>query len=250
MPLSRKAVVLALLCGAVGGCNQPAVSLKPPAFQSSENTARDWNDVAHRIAAELTALGLAPPLPTPGRAGLQTTEPRPVYVRVQAPDSAFIRQVADTLVDDLLRRGGAVAREPAGATVVNLDVEFIRWGPKDKPPGLKFTSLGAFVGVPAMVFGANQPMSTWTLADAGIFSALGYGVLADTLIALTPMTNAEAVWKATVVTDDRVVMRLQEPVYVREKDLALYAKSTALAPMASWSTQSASLTVRRLRYDP
>jgi hypothetical protein len=256
----RKAVILALLCGSVVGCNQPAVSLKPPAFQSSENTVRDWNDIAHRIAAELTALGLAPPLPTPGnaqvsptplgRAVWETSPPRPVFVRVQAPDSAFVRQVAATLEDDILRRGGIVARTPAGATVVNLDVDFIRWGPRDKPPGLTFTSLGAFAGVPGIVFGDNMPMSTWALGDTGIWASLGYGVLFDTLLAMYPTMNAEAVWKATIVTDDRVVMDLQAPVYIRAKDIPLYAKSTALTPVASWSNPAAPLSERRLPYDP
>ncbi len=49
---------LAAVVSFLVGCNQPAVTPKAPAFQSSENTIRDWNDVAHRIATQLTALGL------------------------------------------------------------------------------------------------------------------------------------------------------------------------------------------------
>lgn len=218
-----------------------------------------WNDIAHRIAVELTALGLAPTLPSldaaqlppapSGRSVLPAWPPRPVYVRVQAPDSAFVRQVADTLENDILRRGGIVARTPAGATVVNLDVDFVRWGPRDKPPGLTGTT-AAIAAIPGIIIGDNLPMSTWSLGDTGIFAALGYGAALDLLVAMYPTMNAEAIWKATIVTDDRVVMKLEQPVYIRAKDIPLYAKSTALMPITSWSNQAAPVSARKLRYDP
>ena len=60
--------LLAATC-LLASCNQPAVTPKPPAFQNSENTVRDWNNVAHRIADRMAELGYLPdPLhpPTPG----------------------------------------------------------------------------------------------------------------------------------------------------------------------------------------
>jgi hypothetical protein len=58
----RKSVTLCLAASTafLVGCNQPAVSLKAPAFQSSENTIRDWNDVAHRITSGMVSRGLLP----------------------------------------------------------------------------------------------------------------------------------------------------------------------------------------------
>ena len=230
----------------LAGCNQPAVTLKPPAFQSSENTVRDWNDVADHIAARMTELGY---LPGPARpAGPDIMPPMPVFVRVQAPDLAFIRAVADRLADDVLRSGGTVARGPTGATVVNLDVNFVRWGPRDKPPGLLGTGAGVLTTA-AAVIGASQPMSTWTAADAASFTALGVGALADVAIAMTPTMNAEAIWKASIVTNDRVIMTLQEPVYIRAPDIPLYAKATSVSPIASWSSE-VPLATRVIRYDP
>lgn len=230
----------------LAGCNQPAVTLKPPAFQSSENTVRDWNDVADRIAAQMTTLGY---LPGPARpAGPDVMPPMPVYIRAQAPDSAFIRAVADKLTDDVLRSGGTIARVPTGATVVNLDVNFVRWGPRDKPPGLIGTAAAA-LSVAGTVIGASEPMSTWTAADAASFTALGVGALADAVIAMTPTMNAEAIWKASIVTNNRVIMMLQEPVYIRAPDIPLYAKATSLGPMASWGDE-APLATRTIRYDP
>jgi hypothetical protein len=43
-----------------------------------------------------------------------------------------------------------------------------------------------------------RPVAVWNLSP-------------DEAIALTPTMNAEAVWSASIVTDDQVVMKLQEP---------------------------------------
>jgi hypothetical protein len=237
---------LAALC-LLSACNQPAVTLKPPAFQSSENTVRDWNRVAHEIAAEMAAHALLPPGPvTTGQPGYST---KPVFVRVQAPGSAFIRQVATELEADVLSRGGTVARTPAGATVVNLDVDFVKWSPRDKPPGL-LASTVAVAAVPGLVTGYSVPMATWTAADAAAASAAGLAVLTDTVIAMTPTGNAEAIWEASIVTDDLVVVRLQEPIYVRDRDVPLYTKTMTLGPVVSWSDGNPALALRPLRLVP
>jgi hypothetical protein len=235
---------LALATCVLAGCNQPAVTPKPPAFQSSENTVRDWNDVAHRISGGMASLGLVPSIGQPEPA----TPARPVYIRVQAPDSAFVQQVANELESDILQRGGVIARTPSDATVVNLDVNFVRWGPRDKAPGpaALITSLYA---LPAAVIVPSLPMSTWVAADAAAFSWFGLAAVTDLAIALTPTMNAEAVWAATIVTNDRTVMKLQEPIYIRAPDIALYAKATTLSPVASWG-RTAPLRPRTIRYDP
>ena len=240
-----KLLYVAAVAGLLVGCNQPAVTLKAPASQSSENTIRDWNDVAHQIATGMASLGLLPTI-QPGLT--EATPPKPVFVRVQAPDSAFVRQVADELERDVLQSGATVVRSPTHATVVNLDVNFVRWGPRDKPPG-PIATLAAVVAIPGIVIGASAPMSTWTAADAAAFTAAGLGVLLDTAVALTPTMNAEAVWEATIVAGDRVIMRLQDQVYIRAPDIPLYAKATRLSPIASWRDE-APLRSRTIRYDP
>ncbi len=78
-------------------------------------------------------------------------------------------------------------------------------------------------------------MATWTAANAAGLAGVGLGVLTDGIIALTPTMNAEAIWKATIVVNDQVVMNLHEPVYIRADDIPLYAKSADLAPIASWN---------------
>ena len=77
------------------GCNQPAVTLKPPALQSSENTAVDWNDVAHTIASRMASLGFVPAYPS--ESAQPAAPATAVFVRTQAVDSTFIRHVATRL---------------------------------------------------------------------------------------------------------------------------------------------------------
>jgi hypothetical protein len=215
----QRYAVLCLMAAAwlLAGCNQPAVTVKAFALQSSENTVRDWDDIAQAIAAGLVASGL---LPKPGWQ-VPATVPVPVFIRVCAPDSTFIRAVADSLASDVLASGGTVARTAEGATVVNLDVTLLAWGPRDKPPGL--IGLGV--------------------------AFLGIGPVSDLIVAMIPTMNAEAIWDATVMTGDRVVMKLREPVYIRQPDIPLYAKVTSLGPVASWGSGDR-LPVRRVRYDP
>jgi hypothetical protein len=228
------------------GCNQPAVTPKPPAFQASESTVRDWDEVAQKIGSGMASRGLVTAWMQPWPK--DASPPRPVFVRVQSPDCAFIEQVAIALQADILRRGGIVARTPRGSTVVNLDVNIVMWGPRDKAPGFLAT-IAAVTAIPGIVIGASVPMSTWTAADAAVATAIGLGVMTDGIIALTPTMNAEAVWEATIVTNDRVVMKLQEPIYIRAPDIPLYAKATNLSPIVSWSSNDP-LRSRPIRYDP
>ena len=109
--------------------------------------------------------------------------------------------------------------------------------------------MAAIAAAATVAIGDSLPMSTWTAADATAASALGIGALADGIIAMTPTMNVEAVWEATIVTDNRVMMKLRQPVYIRDADMALYDHATNLDPMASWTTTEP-LRGRLIRYDP
>jgi hypothetical protein len=98
-------ICLATATCILAGCNQPSVTLKPPASQSSENTVRDWNDVAHKISAGMALRGLLPVYSPSGEPVSPT--PKPIMVRLQAPDSTFIREVAGELESDILKRAGS-----------------------------------------------------------------------------------------------------------------------------------------------
>jgi hypothetical protein len=203
---------LAALC-LLGACNQPAVSLKDTSFQPSENTVRDWNDVAHEISSALKDHNLL--VNGQSVTGQQDASTKPIFVRVQAPESAFLQDVSTELEAEILRSGGTIARALAGATVVNLDVDFVKWSQRDKPPQ-------AFFGL--------DP----------------FGLV----LAMTPTSNSEAIWQASVVTDTQVVMRVEKPVYVRDHDIPLYTKSATLMPLASWTEGDSVVAARPLRLAP
>jgi hypothetical protein len=156
--------------------------------------------------------------------------------------------VAERLQSEILKAGGVVSRSPADATVVNIDVDYVRWAPRDKPPA-GFGTLAGILTIPATVISANQPMSTWTSADAAIFTAVGAGAATDLFVALTPTMNAEAIWSATIVANGQVVMKSSEPVYIRAGDIPLYAKATTIGPTSSWDGQKP-LAVRTIHYEP
>ena len=146
----------------------------------------------------------------------------------------------------MLRRGGTVARTPWGATVINLDVSFVQWSPREKPPGLGGTTLAA-AEIAGEIVALSGPYSVVGAATAAGIVAGVAGVATDMGIAVTPTSNTEAVLEATVVTQDSVVVRVREPVYIRYEDIPLYAKTTGLSPVASW-TPSRALVPSSVRY--
>jgi hypothetical protein len=174
--------------------------------------------------------------------------PRPIYVRVAVPDSAFLREVAAEIEADVLRRGGTVSRTVIDATVVNLGVSFVQWSPRDKPPGPLGTVTAAAIVTGALLADAGPYSYAGALTAAGV-TAGAAGVAADIAVAMTPRSNTEAVWEATIVSADSVIMRMRDRVYIRNGDIGLYATGTDLAAASSWS-ESRRLPAAPVRYQP
>ena len=208
---------LAALC-LLGACNQPAVSLKDTSFQPSENTVRDWNDVAHEISSALKDHNLL--VNGQSVTGQQDASTKPIFVRVQAPESAFLQDVSTELEAEILRSGQdrrmtGSPDELAALLAKAAAMDFVKWSQRDKPPQ-------AFFGL--------DP----------------FGLV----LAMTPTSNSEAIWQASVVTDTQVVMRVEKPVYVRDHDIPLYTKSATLMPLASWTEGDSVVAARPLRLAP
>jgi len=111
-----------------------------------------------------------------------------------------------------------VVTVPAGATVLNLDVDWARWG-SDRDPGGIFTA----------IFGTTL---------LGLLVPLAYPVMIDTLIAETPNHDAEAIWRASVVTPTQVLWQTRAPLYVYSADLPLFkggpARHRCHRPDGAW----------------
>jgi hypothetical protein len=209
----------------LGACQQPAVEMKPPAFQQSAVTVRDWDSVASRIATGLQQHGL---LGTPDPRTGQVSATGPFYIHVLADGSGFLRSVRDSLVSQLLANGGEVAVSPAGATVINLDVDWVRWGSRPHGPGGAGTLVGGAAAIALAV--ADAPSFSW---QAAAVTALGVGIAADILAAVTPTQGSEAAWRAYIVTPTSIVWQRREVMYVATSDLPLYQTGARGAPIPS-----------------
>jgi hypothetical protein len=71
----------------------------------------------------------------------------------------------------------------------------------------------------------------------------------DAILAMTPQTDTEAIWKASVVSADRVVLSISGPVYIGPSDASLYLSETRLSPMVSFSAANQPIP-RQLRFVP
>ena len=235
---------LAAVCF-LGACSQPAVAPKELAFQENENTARDWNVVARRIADLMTQRGLLPPpVYLQSAASAQPASYGRFFINVEAPGSTFLHEVQVGLQSEILARGGTVSRSPADADVINLDVDVVRWGPRNTGPGGVGTLTGLATGA-GILLGSNGPYTP--AAAFGI--AAGAGIAADAIASTVPDTNVEAVWEASILKGGDVLMDVHEPVYVGRHDARLYESDTHTGAMESDTSRVGGVPVR-LSYAP
>jgi hypothetical protein len=231
---------------ALAACTQPPVALKDGTAQQSATSVRDWDSVAHRITAELTQRGM---LLTP-QPGVAPSAPPwgPYYVHVVTPGSTFLQAVADTLKADIANRGGTVARIPDGAVVINLQVDYLKHGPRENLPGGELTALGVAAVAGGIVSGVS-PLNTWAAGGTAAGAVLGAAVAGDLYKGMYPSLNGEVIWQASIVTPQQVLMQVRAPLYVSSGDLPLYAGDVKLTQMTTPGTPTV-LEARRMRYDP
>ena len=238
-PYTIFCLIASALC--LPGCNQPAVSLKPLALQASENTVRDWKDIALAVSTEMAARGFFPAAGWPSKPFLNPHS--------QAPDFSLYP----------LRRGRTGGRYLAARRYHRPHIErrylssiwmsiSYSGGLQEEPPGLLGT--GAAVADPS--WHSDRRVGADVHLDSGgrgrIYGSRSWKFLSDAIIAMTPTMNAEAIWKATILADDRVVMKIQQPVYIRTVYIPLYAKGTSLGPSSS-DSGGGPLRALTIRYD-
>ena len=244
--LHHSALLAASVVLAACAQSQPPVAVKiDNRPQESANTVRDWDKVALRITTELAQRGM---LITPQPGITPATPPwGPYYVHVLTPRSTFLQSVAESLRTNIVNSGGAIARTPAGAVVINLQVDHVKHGPREQPAGGEFTALGTAVAVGAAISGGTPYANPWIAAAVAGGSALAGGILADAYLSQYPLMTGEVMWRASIVTPQQVLMRVGSTVYVSSGDLALYAGDVTLSEM---TTPGVAMLppVRRMRY--
>jgi len=231
---------------ALAACTQPPIALKDGAPQQSATSVRDWDSVAHRITGELTQRGmlLAPqPGVTPGAPPWG-----PYYIHVVTPGSSFLQAVADTLKADIANHGGTVARIPDGAVVINLQVGYVKHGPRDQLPGGELTALSVAAVAGGIIAGVS-PTSSWAAGGTAAGALVAAAVAGDVYKGMYPTLNGELIWQASIVTPQQVLMQVGAPLYVSASDIPLYAGDVTLTQMTTPGAPTV-LEARRMRYDP
>jgi hypothetical protein len=198
-----------------GGCAEPAIGWKPPAFQDSAITVRDWRDIAESAVVSMENKGA---IPTPGHPprpdGLPL--PGPYYVHVMSQGSTFLEELKLGIEQRLQKRGFQIARVPAGATVLNLDVDVITWS-------------------------ASRPFPGYLPVAAALDS--------DAFVGATPTPDTEAAWSITVLHGDRMVVKCSDVVYIDTGDIPLYRGNVTFAALPSPGGSALGVT-RQIRYAP
>lgn len=241
----KVAAIIALISSSatISSCTEPAVALKEPASQQSASNLRDWQATADRVVLSMEEKGVIPVAGHPARPG-GMPYPGPYYVHVMAQGSTFLEEVRQAIEQDLMKRGVSIARSPAGATVINLDIDVVHWGAEHPYPGGALTAAGL-----AGAVGAGLSAATPLGAAGGAIVAVGAGLVADVGIAAYPMTDTEAVWHASIITADRVTVMTGETLYIESGDIPLYRGTVTIAAISSPGVSMFAST-RPLHYAP
>lgn len=134
--LSARAAFVAA-AAMLAGCAPTGDNPTPINGERSVNRLRDWDASVARVARSMELAGVIPALPGPPPPGTPPDMPAPIlltpgfpgpfYVHVMAQGSTFLEAVRLGMERELLRRGVEIARSPQQATVINLDLDVIRW---------------------------------------------------------------------------------------------------------------------------
>ncbi len=115
------------------------------------------------------------------------------------------------------QHGGSIAATQPGAAVITLDVDVVHWQPGPRAPDGLGTELGLASGT-AVVLANQAPLTP----AAGFGLLAGAGVVSDLLRTMTPNTNTEIAWGASIAENNRVVFDVRYPMYIHPGDVDLY----------------------------
>jgi hypothetical protein len=225
--MNRKALMLAAAAvGVLSACASPLKEPRPVSFQQSLESASHWNQMAN-TTAEKVLTGLSQVADMDAGQILGDTQvslgSRPIYVRPVDSGTPFAQAFTDLLIGKFLERGHTVATRPAGAVVVNYDVQVVpheRRDPSGYMPGdWTITSTAGYV--------------LWEAADwstrSGKAALLVGGPILDLITTtrhmLTDVPNTEVVVSTVVLDDHNYLLRTADVFYVNDADARLFLPS-------------------------
>lgn len=201
----------------VYGCAQkPRTELTSWASQQKVLTAEHWQDLAEFTAKELDDY-------------LTSTDEKRVFLQPNATDSAFNRAFHKYLSESLLESGYAIAKQPAGATVVNFGAETFLYSDdtKEQWPFNRATFWATLYSFSDTILDSGSGEITDLISDA---LAISLGATYDYLEARNQVTDAEVVVTTSIQSIDEINFLKNTEFYIDRNDLILYWSDKPLEP--------------------
>jgi hypothetical protein len=215
---------------AMTGCSYPLKEPRPISLQQSLESASHWDEVANttadKVASGLSRIADMESGHQLGDAQI-TLASRPVYVRPVDSGTPFAQAFRDLLIQKFLEKGHAVATQPAGAVVVNYDVQVV---PHARNVGQEGYVPGDWT------IGSTLGYVLWEGADWSTNSKqaalLAAGPILDLITIarhyLTDVPNAEVVVSTAVLDERAYLLRTADVFYVNDADARLYQPSLGI----------------------
>jgi len=227
-----RAMILALAAILVG-CAQPTVQPRLISFQEKFRTSEHWHEMASATADKIVEYlqkikdASATGHVLDGVAQSTTLAARPIYVRPLDSEMPFSEAFHNFLVLQLMVRGQSVATMPAGATVINYDVQLLPYDHK-LPYGYPYVP-GETTAVAGLAYGVGK--AAQASATAGWFAAAGaIDIIKTTERIFGELPNTEVIITTEVVDDRAYVFRNVDIFYIEDEDARLYAASFNARP--------------------
>lgn len=207
MSVARLAVCAALVAF-VGCTDRPIEGLRPASSQFKLASVQHWDDLANSTAIQVVN-------------ATASLKEKTFYVRPRDTASPFHKAFHDLLVTRLLENQQTVALEPAGAIVINYDLQVVRRG--DRPLRILPGPFSVLAG------------GAIALIEGGTAAAYGLGAFTGlALDGLGNQPNTEVVVTTTLTNGSNYVMRKSATYFIRTEDVPEYV-SPIPAPVPSTS---------------
>lgn len=215
---SRRILTAFALTAIVAGCatpysEAPLATNFPTSKQPKLQAAAHWSVIAQDVAQQLAAgLKAKPALP-------------PLYVNQVANKTDFDRAFANQLISALVAEGFVVQKSSAGALVVDIDTQSVRFS-AHRP---QYRYAGAATALTAGVWALHQA-SPAGIATAAIVGADAYMWFSSEFA--TGATPQMEILVTTSVSDGRQYLARNTSVYyVADADAILYQGPAPAAPV-------------------
>ncbi len=123
-PRYVRIALAAFVVGALAGGARPTLAADG-GLERRADAVKDWQNAAVRFVNSMQQKGF---IPSANRVPGRTPYLPPYYINVMSPGSTFLEELKQSIEWQLLDRDLTISRTPVGATVINLDIDVVKWG--------------------------------------------------------------------------------------------------------------------------